>query len=148
MSRPSRSAGFMLMMAIFMIVTMAAIAIYLLTISTAQVHATTQDEQGTKAYQAARAGIEWGAYRLLHDNSCPVGAQNIVFTAALVNFRAEVTCTLVGTETDGTANLNMYLLAVTACNNGNSACTPRNLGTPAGPQYVERQLQLSVYRTF
>lgn len=138
----------MLMLAIFMIVTMAAIAVYLLTISTGQVQAGIQDEQGVRAYQAARAGIEWGAYRLLHDNSC--ADQDLVYPIAndgLKGFRAEVKCTLVATETDGTPPaLNVYLIAVTACNNGVSACTPRNISPPAGPTYVERQLQLSITR--
>ena len=144
MTRRSRSAGFMLMMAIFMIVTMAAIALYLLTVSTAQVHATTQDEQGARALQAAKAGIEWGAYRLLHDSSC--AGQNLVYGPALTGFRAEVTCTPVGTETDGTTNLNVYLIAVTACNNGVANCTPRSISPPGSPAYVERQLQLSITR--
>ena len=135
----------MLMLAIFMIVTMAAIAVYLLTISTGQVQAGIQDEQGVRAYQAARAGIEWGAYRLLHDNSC--ADQDLVYTnAGLTGFRAEVRCTLVGTETDGTTVLNVYLIAATACNSGNVACTPRSVSPPGSPVYVERQLQLSIYR--
>lgn len=53
------------MAALFIIVTLAAIGTYLLTVSTGQVAAATQDEQGARAYQAARAGIEWGAYQVL-----------------------------------------------------------------------------------
>lgn len=138
----------MLMLAIFMIVTMAAIAVYLLTISTGQVQAGIQDEQGARAYQAARAGIEWGAYRLLHDTSC--ADQDLIYPVGpndgLKGFRAEVKCTLVGTETEGTTVLNVYLIAVTACNNGVSACTPRSVSPPGSPVYVERQLQLSINR--
>lgn len=133
------------MLAIFMIVTMAAIAVYLLTISTGQVQAGIQDERGARAYQAARTGIEWGAYRLLHDTSC--ADQDLVYTnAGLAGFRAEVRCTLVGTETEGTTVLNVYLIAVTACSNGVSACTPRSVSPPGSPVYVERQLQLSITR--
>ena len=58
-----RQSGFVLVLAIFMIISLAAIGVYLVTISTTQVEAGVQDEQGARAYQAARAGIDWGRTR-------------------------------------------------------------------------------------
>lgn len=135
------------MLAIFMIVTLAAIAVYLLTISNAQVHATTQDEESVRAYQAARAGTDWGAYRLLHDASC-ASAQLVFTTNGLSGFYAEVACQEVGAaggESEGTATIRVYRITATGCNA--NPCTPATAGTPGSSAYVERQIQLTVTRT-
>lgn len=136
-----RHAGFALMMAVFMIVTLAAIAVYVLTISAGQLHATTQDEQSARAYQAARAGVDWAAYRLLHDNSC--ASQTLNFTPTWLSaFQAEVNCTAVGTETEGASTFTVYRITVTGCNA--NPCTPATSTTPGSATYVERQLQLTI----
>lgn len=139
-----RAAGFALMLAVFMIVTLAAIGVYVLTISTGQVHATTQDEQAARAYQAARSGMDWAAYRLLQQNAtCLSLNQTLNFTPPwLLDFHAEVTCTQIGSETEGTTPLTVYSITVTGCNA--SPCTPATTTTPALATYVERQLQLSI----
>ena len=64
---PSRqlAGGFVLPSAIFLIVILASLAAFLVTISTTQSTTSAQDVQGTRAYHAARAGIEWGLYRVL-----------------------------------------------------------------------------------
>ena len=145
-----RRGGFALMMAVFMIVTLAAIAVYLLTISTGQLEAVTQDEQATRAYQAARTGVDWGAYQLLQNTgsgfatACAALAVNSSFTQpplalaqGLTGFYAEVTCLAAGSETEGGVPLRVYQLTVTGCNR-----TP--CAGAATPTYVERQLQLTL----
>jgi MSHA biogenesis protein MshP len=137
------------MMAVFMIVTMAAIGVYLLTMSTGQLEAVSQDEEATRAYQAARTGVDWGAYQLLQTSppsafaaACAVGAatQNLTFSAPqLSRFRAEIICTKVGSETEAGVTVVIYRFAVTGCNGSPTAC-----GTSIGPTYVERQLQLTL----
>jgi len=137
------------MMAIFMIVTLAAIAVYLLTISTGQLEAASQDEEATRAYQAARTGMDWGAYQLLRNPTTNTfatncaggsGSQNLTFTTPqLSRFRTEVSCARVGTETDAGEAVVIYRLTVTGCNGSPTAC-----GTSVGPTYVERQLQLTL----
>ena len=129
-----RSRGFALMMAIFLIVTLASIGAYLLTVSTGQAEAVAQDEQGMHAYQAARSGIEWGAYRVLRDAACP-GATNLPMPGG---FFAEVTCAQTGLEREGDLDVTIFLVTSTGCN-----ATP--CGTP-GPRYVERQLALTLSR--
>jgi MSHA biogenesis protein MshP len=132
------------MLAIFLIVTLAAIGVYLVTISTGQVHAVTQDEQGARAYQAARAGIDWGAYQILRNSAgtfataCAAGStsQTITLLQGLAGFYAEVSCTRVGSETEGATPIVVQRLTVTGCN-----ATP--CGTPT-TVYVERQLELTL----
>jgi MSHA biogenesis protein MshP len=134
------------MLAVFMIVTLAAIGVYVLTISTGQVHATTQDEQAARAYQAARSGVDWAAYRLLQQNdTCASLNQTLTFAAPaswLIGFDAVVSCSTVGTETEGAITLTVYRISVTGCSP--SPCTPATATTPGSATYVERQLQLTV----
>ena len=141
MSRLSlrRRRGFALMLAVFLIVTLAAIGAYVLTISTGQMAAASQDEQATRAYQAARAGIERGIYQVLIVGDCAV-PPSIPFTKpGLGGFYAELTCLQVGiTETEGTASVKVYRITSKGCNA--SPCSP---AAPA-PTYVERELQVTV----
>lgn len=133
-----RIRGFALMLAVFLIVTLAAIGVYLVTVSTGQAQAVSQDVQGARAYQAARAGIEWGTYQQLRGPGC--SSTPLTFTNPGLNgFRAEVTCGQVGTtETEGTASVKVYLITSKGCNA--NPCSP---ATPA-PTYVERELQLTI----
>lgn len=139
-----RQSGFVLVLAIFMIVSLAAIGVYLVTISTTQVEAGVQDEQGARAYQAARAGIDWAAYQLLqkpaaaYTVACNAGSTSLLLpltTGGFAGYSALVGCQSTATETEGAATVRSYLITVTGCNQ--TACP----GT-AGPTYVERQLQL------
>jgi MSHA biogenesis protein MshP len=142
-----RSRGFALILALFMLVTLAAIGTYLLTISTGQVEAGVQDEQGQRAYQAARAGIEWGAFQVLRNpagafttttcNATGTPTQPISLTGGLAGYRAEVGCRVYGPETEGTTSITVYRITSTGCNS--ATC-----GTGVGPTYVERQLQLTL----
>jgi len=136
---PSRRCrGFALILAVFMIVTLAAIGLYLVTVSTGQIQAVSQDEQSVRAYQAARTGIELGAFQLLRNPPC-TPSQTLTLTQGLSGFYAVVTCLQVGTtETEGTASIKVYRITATGCNN--NPCSP---ATPA-PTYVERQLQLTI----
>ena len=142
------------MAALFLMVTLAAVGLYLVTISTGQVEAATQDEQAARAYLAARAGIDWGAFQTLRNSTVPpANAADFGPTCKSANaasatldlgtlgapvgaesFRATVSCTRT-TETEGGVTVEIYVLVATGCNR--SSCP----GTPDST-YVERQLQL------
>jgi len=134
-----RSSGFALILAVFLIVTLAAIGLYLVTVTTGQVQAVAQDEQAVRAYQAARAGLERGMYQRLISSSCAVPASITFANPGLNNFRAEITCVQVGiTENEGTTPVSVYLITSKGCN--------ANPCSPASPSqtYVERELQVTV----
>jgi MSHA biogenesis protein MshP len=126
--------GFALVLALFLIVSLAAIGAYLLSVSNVQVETGVMDEQGARAYQAARAGLDWGAYRVLRNGNCPVGTTTIPLASG---FFAEVTCTPFGLENEGGTSVSTYRIVSTGCN-----ATPCASGS--GATYVERQLQLTV----
>jgi len=58
-------SGFLLVTAIFLLVILAALGAFILTISGTQQTSSALDVQGSRAYQAARAGIDWASYQLL-----------------------------------------------------------------------------------
>lgn len=135
-----RARGFALILALFLIVSLAAIAGYLLTVSNAQVEAGVMDEQGARAYQAARAGLEWGAYQVLQASNCP-GPTTFAFPLGpgyeLKGFSATVTCLPFGAESEGGNSVSTFRITSTGCN---AAACPG----AAIPGYVERQLMLTV----
>ena len=142
-----REGGFALVLALFLIVSLAAIGVYLLTITNAQVAAGVQDEQGARAYQAARTGIDWGAYQVLRIpggtfatttcNATGTPSQQLTLSGGLAGYFVEVGCQVTGPETEGATLVRTYRVIATGCNS--SPC-----GSSVGPVYVERQLQLTL----
>lgn len=56
--------GFSLVSAIFLLVVIAALGTFAVTLSTTQHQGEALDVMGSRAYQAARTGIEWAAYNV------------------------------------------------------------------------------------
>jgi MSHA biogenesis protein MshP len=66
LSPPStRQAGVGLVTAIFLLVVLSGLGVAMVSLFTSQQASADLDLQGARAYQAARAGIEWGVYRQL-----------------------------------------------------------------------------------
>lgn len=126
------------MAALFIIVTLAAIGAYLLTVSTGQVAAASQDEQAARAYQAARTGIDWAAYQVLIVGSCPA-SQNLPLPNGFI---AQVVCAPPSVESEGAQQITAYKVTSTGCNASSCGATPAN----SVPTYVERQLELTLSR--
>lgn len=91
----SRQRGMSLVVAIFLITVIASLAAFAVTVGTATRESENLQLQADRAMAAARAGVEWGAYRALVQANCP-GAASPPFNlnqAALRGFRVTVTCT-------------------------------------------------------
>lgn len=140
-----RQSGFVLVLAVFMLVMLAAISAYLLTISNLQVQAAVQDEAGARAYQSARTGIDWGAYQILRApaqafaTDCAAGAstQTIALAGQLAGFSVAVTCQAGAAQTEGASTFRAYTITATGCNQASCPGT-------ASAIYVERQLRISL----
>lgn len=133
--RPRRAVarGFTIVAAIFLLVVLAALGAFVLTVSSAQHMTSAQDLQGTRAYQAARSGIEWGAYRVLRNSSCAASTP-ISPGSTLGGINVAVLCTSAGwTYTEAGKSVTLYQITATA-----------SQGTPGSATYVERQLQATV----
>lgn len=61
--RPTQQ-GFAAIAAIFLIVVLAALGGFMVTFSNTQQITSVQDVQGSRAYWAARAGLEWAIVRI------------------------------------------------------------------------------------
>lgn len=137
--------GFSLVAAIFLLVILSALGVFMLSISTMQQTTSTQDLQGSKAYQAAKAGIEWGVYQIMTaENSIspgPVLAPYVcvdaivlpAFGGALQTFKVSVTCTL-SSYVEGGNTVRVYQLTSTGSLGNDTKAT----------NYVERSMSASV----
>ena len=131
-------SGFSIVSAIFLLVVLSAMGAFMLTFSTVQQMTSTQDLQGAKAYQAARAGIDWGAYQILQTGAPPCSAAGtssaVTLGGNLASFTLTVSCTSYGPYTEGATPVSLYQITATASS-----------GAAVGSStYVERQLQATI----
>lgn len=145
-----RQDGFLVIAAVFLLVVLAGLVAYLTTVATTSQATSAADQNSARAYQAARAGAEWGAYQLLRTTgtfktACDAGpataTYNLTFGSTLSEFTATVTCTRV-TLTEGASSVKAYRLVSNACNVPSGGSCP-NGGAMAGT-YVEREMSLSL----
>lgn len=129
--RPAR--GFGIVTAVFLLVVIAGLGAAIINLTTVQHTVSAFDIQGARAYQAARAGIEWGLYRQLRANSCLATRS---FAVPASGFTVTVQCTL----TTGPGALQRYQLLATACNQPvGGTCSAASASN--NTDYVQRVLQ-------
>lgn len=68
--------GFSLVSAIFLLVVIAALGTFAVTLSTTQHQSAALDVMGARAYQASRAGVDWAAFQIVQSSVAapPAGA--------------------------------------------------------------------------
>jgi MSHA biogenesis protein MshP len=139
-----RSAGIGLVTAIFLVVVLTGLAVALVGIFSSQQVSSALDVQGARAYQAARAGIEWGLYQNMRQGGQCVPSTSFALpeTSTLRGFVVTVTCTSVAAPAGGAVALTRYTLTAIACNlqPANGSCP----GPSNNPDYVERQITVNI----
>lgn len=135
--------GFSMISAIFLLVVIAALGTFAVTLSTTHHQSALLDIMGSRAHQAARAGMEWGAYQVV-----PGSAANFASTCrtsgssssavsplagTLANFTVTVNC-VATSHTEGASTVWGYQLAASAAQ-----------GTPNAFNYVERSIASDVW---
>tara|TARA_Y100000815_G_C13294059_1_gene482016 strand:- start:453 stop:959 length:507 start_codon:yes stop_codon:yes gene_type:complete len=102
-ARPARreQAGFGLVAALFLIVIVMLVVMAMARMSLVQHGTNSLSIQQARAYQAARAGIEWGLSRAVNADSCASGS--LAFAGSnLAEFSVVVSCSPDGyTDVDG-----------------------------------------------
>jgi MSHA biogenesis protein MshP len=131
-----KNRGFLLPAAIFILVILAALGGYALNITSIQQATSTQDVQGARAYQAARAGVEWAAYQVLSPGTtaltnCPASPSTI----AVDNFSVVVSCTRSADYFEQGTDHTIAIYEVTAT---------ASFGTAGTTGYIERQVQVTL----
>lgn len=156
--RPAAQHGFSIVAAIFILVVLAALGAFMVTISTTQAIGSALDIQGSRAYQAARSGIEWGvwqvqstaAYRfgytaagvatVPNTRSCASASGSFAFPGSattLSGFTVTVSC---NTFTDASSGPTVFQIIAVACNQPSGGNCPNN--TNPNSFYVERRLEV------
>jgi MSHA biogenesis protein MshP len=90
-----RLRGFAIVSAIFILVVLAALGAFIVTVFGNQQAGSALDVLGVRAYQAARAGIEWGLYKQLQTvpASCAATSSFTPAAPSLSGFAVTVICT-------------------------------------------------------
>lgn len=116
MKNQASHKGFTLIAAIFLLVVVAALVVYMVNLRVVQQTTLVYGVQGARAIQAARSGIEWGTSRSLATGVCPA-ATTLNFPAgvtALRDFSVDLTCNQ-STHTEAAAPpITVFQLTATA----------------------------------
>ena len=134
--------GFAAIAAIFLVVTLAAFGGFMITLSNTQQLTSAQDLQGSRAYWAARGGLEWALAGVVATApvapatspqvSCPV----ISPPTLLDDFVLVITCTA-HTYSESGVTVNIFQLTSVASSNGKAV---GSLG------FIERSVSASIER--
>ena len=130
-STHSTSRGFAAIAAIFLMVVLAALGTFMVTMSNTQQLTSVRDIQGSRAYWAARAGLEWGINRANTTNACPAASTNL---GAIEGFTVTVDCSL-SVYSEGGQIRNLFRVTALA-----------KAGTPGSVGYVDRSVTATLER--
>lgn len=138
--------GFALIAAIFLLVVLSALGVFMVSISTSHHAGQMLDLAGARAYQAARAGIEWSAFQVMAPENADFGNTTGTYTpqytcagspvtwsamnGTLANYTVVVSCSFAD-HSDGGVQKRVYTLISTA--------TPTGV-LPGSLDFVERQI--------
>lgn len=132
--------GFTAISAIVILVVLVALGAFVVNVSTTQQLGSAQDVQGVRAYEAARAGIEWGLHQQLRNGACAGAASFVPPAPTLAGFTVTVSCVATPGTNGGPVT---YTVVSTACNQPAGAA-PGVCPNPApGQRYVERRLDVT-----
>lgn len=113
--------GFALVAAIFIVVILALLGIMMVTIGSMQRATSSTATQGTRAYYAARAGIEWGTFQSVSQFgplNCAAASGTLTLSVpGLSGFTVVVQCTQLPSgvmHQEHNAPYNVYSLTSTA----------------------------------
>lgn len=141
-----KQRGFAAIAAIFMVVGLAALGGFMITFSSTQQLNSVQDQLGSRAYWAARAGLDWGIASTVA--STPAACPTSPTTLAVDNFSVVATCAAqTYTEAGNTVTIFSYTSVATVAPIPN-ADTPPIFTAPAVGSlgYIERSLSASMER--
>lgn len=135
--------GFSLVTAIFLLVVLSGLGAVMMTFFAAQQQSSALDVMGARAYQASRAGIEWGAYQIIQSgvaggafaSACQPGpvSSPVALTNTLSGFNVNVQCSA-ASHVEGASTLWVYSINSVAATGG----------AAGQPDYVERQLAATI----
>lgn len=150
---PRRQRGSLIIVGIFLLVVLAGLAVYLGNVSTTTQAASAADASTARAYQAARAGIEWATFQVLRNpagsfaaTTCP-GAASVnmpALASTLSSYTVTVSCSRSGSLTEGASTtVFVYKFVANACNIPTVSPACPNAASLSST-YVERELSATL----
>lgn len=134
----TRQRGFSVVLVLAIIVLMGGLLAYAASLASAMHSSQAQEIGAARALQAARAGLEWGRYRI-RIGALPncAAATNLALPLSSGNMPVTVRCTATGAFTEAGTPVTTYQLTSTACMPAAAGSCPNAAG---GGDYVERQV--------
>lgn len=123
-----RESGFSIVTAIFLLVALALLGAFMLSLSSTQQVTTAQDVQGSQAFRAARTGLDWAISGVQAAAACPTASAPTV-----EGYTVTIACTSKTYDEAGTTR-KIYWLESTATRGG----------AVGGIGYVERRVNAFV----
>lgn len=143
--RRARSAGVGLITAIFLLVVLAGMGVAAVSLFNTQQASSSLDVEGARAYQAARAGVEWGLFQQRRNNQC-ANASFRMPDSVLASYTVTVSCRMtpgLADEDGNTAALTRFHIRAVACNQPvNGACDA--VANNNSPDFVRRQVEVGL----
>ena len=124
---PRHARGFSIVLALFVIVVVALLGAVAVRLGAGEQQTVTLRVLSDRAVEAARTGIEWGAYRALDLNTCSSGSLALS-EGALNGFAVSITC-VVTTHAQSNGTYHVYEIESYA-----------EAGTYGRPDYVSRRI--------
>ncbi len=142
--RISGQRGFSLVSAIFLLVVIAAMGAFAVTLSTNQHQSDAMDIMGKRTYQAARAGIEWGSFQIIQSavagttfaTACKAATYSSSVTLSGTMFSNYLPVAVTCSATSAVDASTVWIYTLTA-----SAATAATAG---GMDYFERQVSVTI----
>ncbi len=134
--------GFALLSAIFLLVVISSLGLFAVTLTSSQNQSQVLDVLGSRAYQAARAGIEWAAYSAMQNAAsssavwagCTSSGSLTGLSGVLAPFTVSLSCSA-SSAVEGTTTIWVYNLSATAIVTGT---------LPGSANYVERVISFKM----
>lgn len=137
--RQGAQGGFAAIAALFLVVALAALGGFMLTFSSAQQLTSAQDVRGSRAYWAARAGLEWAVVAippagLATPDACTVTSPPASIDGFTISISGCTKATYADTGvTSGVAPTAIFRITVTA-----------STGTVGSIAYADRSVTASI----
>lgn len=131
--------GFSLISAIFLLVVLAGLGAAMIAFSTGQSQGQAMDVLGSRAYQAANAGVEWAAYNIETSPGAPGGTTFTPGTAtALGGNLSDFTVVVAYTAASAPASTEEGADVIGGVVWSYGITSTATRGTPGTATYVER----------
>jgi MSHA biogenesis protein MshP len=124
--------GFVLVSAIFLLVILAALGAFMVSLSNTQQLTSAQDVQGSRSYWAARAGLAWAVSKVSATMPTPV-CPAATSTFNVDDFALSVTCSSTAYNEGGTTKTMFSITSVSTTG-----------GSVGSLGYIERSLSATV----